>query len=209
MTKIEELRKQKNISMAQAAKELGFPYTTYVNYEKGEREPKSEALIKIAQYFGVTTDYILGRNNIPSRTITEDFITFPVLYDVAAGFDKMALAIDEWEGETIDIPRSYIHGEKEDYAVIRVKGDSMYPDYKDGDRVLLKKQPTLDYSGQVGVLVYEDCATLKRVDFVNGEDWLLMRPINPNFPPQRLDGSELEHCRIVGVPKVLVRKIKD
>ena len=209
MTKIEELRKQKNISMAQAAKELGFPYTTYVNYEKGEREPKSEALIKLAQYFGVTTDYILGRNNIPSPTITEDFITFPVLYDVAAGFDKMALAIDEWEGETIDIPRSYIHGKKEDYAVIRVKGDSMYPDYKDGDRVLLKKQPTLDYSGQVGVLVYEDCATLKRVDFVNGEDWLLMRPINPNFPPQRLEGSELEHCRIVGVPKVLVRKIKD
>lgn len=209
MTKIEELRKQKNISMAQAAKELGFPYTTYVNYEKGEREPKSEALIKLAQYFGVTTDYILGRNNIPSPTITEDFITFPVLYDVAAGFDKMALAIDEWEGETIDIPRSYIHGKKEDYAVIRVKGDSMYPDYKDGDRVLLKKQPTLDYSGQVGVLVYEDSATIKRVDFVTGEDWLIMRPINPNFPPQRLEGSELEHCRIVGVPKVLVRKIKD
>ena len=209
MTKIEELRKQKNISMAQAAKELGFPYTTYVNYEKGEREPKSEALIKLAQYFGVTTDYILGRNNIPSPTITEDFITFPVLYDVAAGFDKMALAIDEWEGETIDIPLSYIHGKKDDYAVIRVKGDSMYPDYKDGDRVLLKKQPTLDYSGQVGVLVYDDCATIKRVDFVSGEDWLIMRPINPNFPPQRLEGSELEHCRIVGVPKVLVRKIKD
>ncbi|MBQ6381376.1 MAG: helix-turn-helix domain-containing protein [Clostridia bacterium] len=209
MTKIKELREQKNISMAQAAKELGFPYTTYVNYEKGEREPRSEALIKIAQYFGVSTDYILGRESAPAPTITEDYVTFPVLYDVAAGFDKMAMAIDEWEGETIDIPRSYIHGEKEDYAVIRVKGDSMYPDYKDGDRVLLKKQPTLDYSGQVGVLVYEDCATLKRVDFVKGEDWLLMRPINPNFPPQRIEGAALDQCRIVGVPKVLVRTIKD
>ncbi len=209
MNRIKQLRENKGISMAQAAKELHLPYTTYVNYEKGEREPKSEALIKLAQYFGVTTDYILGRNNIPTPRITEDYVTFPVLYDVAAGFDKMALAIDEWEGETIDIPLSYIHGKKEDYAVIRVKGDSMYPDYKDGDRVLLKKQPTLDYSGQVGVLVYDDCATIKRVDFVSGEDWLIMRPINPNFPPQRLEGSELEHCRIVGVPKVLVRKIKD
>lgn len=209
MNRIKQLRENKGISMAQAAKELHLPYTTYVNYEKGEREPKSEALIKLAQYFGVTTDYILGRNNIPTPRITEDYVTFPVLYDVAAGFDKMALAIDEWEGETIDIPLSYIHGKKEDYAVIRVKGDSMYPDYKDGDRVLLKKQPTLDYSGQVGVLVYDDCATIKRVDFVSGEDWLIMRPINPNFPPQRLEGSELEHCRIVGVPKLLVRKIKD
>ena len=70
MTKIKELREQKNISMAQAAKELGFPYTTYVNYEKGEREPRSEALIKIAQYFGVSTDYILGRESAPAPTIT-------------------------------------------------------------------------------------------------------------------------------------------
>lgn len=205
-------RKRCNLTLEEVGNYLGVGRATVQKYESGLiSNVPYENIIKMAELFKIEPAVLMGWQNdsIPSPSITEDYVTFPVLYDVAAGFDKMAQSIDEWEGETIDIPLSYIHGKKDDYAVIRVKGDSMYPDYKDGDRVLLKKQPTLDYSGQVGVLVYDDCATIKRVDFVSGEDWLIMRPINPNFPPQRLEGSELEHCRIVGVPKVLVRKIKD
>ena len=63
MTKLYELRNSKNLSMMQVAKELQLPYTTYVNYEKGAREPSSEVLIKIANYFGVSVDYLIGRSN--------------------------------------------------------------------------------------------------------------------------------------------------
>lgn len=49
--------------MAQVSKELNIPYTTYVNYEKGKREPNSEMLIKIANYFNVTVDYLIGRTD--------------------------------------------------------------------------------------------------------------------------------------------------
>ena len=42
---------------------LNMPYTTYVNYEKGLREPTSEVLIQIADFFDVTIDYLLGRSN--------------------------------------------------------------------------------------------------------------------------------------------------
>jgi transcriptional regulator with XRE-family HTH domain len=55
------LRKAKGISMRQCANELGIPYTTYVSYEKNERDPKSEQLIELADYFNVSIDYLLGR----------------------------------------------------------------------------------------------------------------------------------------------------
>ena len=62
MNRIEVLRKNMNISMAQTAKELNIPYTTYVNYEKGTREPNSEMMIKLADFFNVSIDYLLNRD---------------------------------------------------------------------------------------------------------------------------------------------------
>lgn len=65
------------MTMRQVAEKLEIPYTTYVNYEKGLREPNSEMLIKIANFYGVTIDYLLGNVNDPSfyvdntRTLAE------------------------------------------------------------------------------------------------------------------------------------------
>ena len=62
MNKMRELREAKGISMREAATKLAMPYTTYVNYEKGFREPNSETLIAIAQFYDVTIDYLLGND---------------------------------------------------------------------------------------------------------------------------------------------------
>lgn len=42
-----------------------------------------------------------------------------------------------------------------------------------------------------------------------GEDWLRMVPINPSHPIKKIDGVELEHCRILGIPKLLIRDIEE
>lgn len=63
MLRIKQLRERKGLNMKEAAKVLGMPYTTYVNYEKGLREPTSEVLIDIADYFETTVDYLVGRTD--------------------------------------------------------------------------------------------------------------------------------------------------
>ncbi len=60
MFRIKELRMKKNISMRQASIELGIPYTTYISYEKGEREPNSEMLKKLSAYFECSIDYLVN-----------------------------------------------------------------------------------------------------------------------------------------------------
>ena len=59
MNRISELRTALGISMKEAAARLDMPYTTYVNYEKGTREPNSETLIKLSRFFGTSIDYLL------------------------------------------------------------------------------------------------------------------------------------------------------
>lgn len=75
MLRIRELREIKGISMKEAAKLLDLPYTTYVNYEKGLREPTSELLIQIADFFDVSIDYLLGRSSdsVPISTESASF----------------------------------------------------------------------------------------------------------------------------------------
>ena len=65
MNRIRDLRLERNMTMREVAQKLKIPYTTYVNYEKGLREPNSEMLIKIANFHGVTIDYLLGNVNDP------------------------------------------------------------------------------------------------------------------------------------------------
>ena len=85
----------------------------------------------------------------------------------------------------------------------------MYPDYQDGDHVLIRRQTTMDRSGQVGVVRYGDeMATLKRIEFVYGEDWMIMRPINPQFPPVTIRDADLEQCTVFGVAKMVIRELR-
>lgn len=63
MIKLKELRIEKNKNMRQTAITLDIPYITYVSYEKGEREPNSEALIKFADYYNCSVDYLIGRTD--------------------------------------------------------------------------------------------------------------------------------------------------
>ena len=72
----------------------------------------------------------------------------------------------------------------------------------------LKATVCIHNSGDVGAVIYDDeISTLKKVEFVKGEDWLRLVPINPNVPPILIEGEDLEHCRVMGVPKLLIREM--
>ena len=61
--RLTDLRNEKNLSQAAVAKELGIGARTYQYYEYGEREPHLSTLIRIADFYGVTLDYLAGRSD--------------------------------------------------------------------------------------------------------------------------------------------------
>lgn len=58
-----QLRKGKALSQTDAAKEFGVVVRAYQRYEYGEREPQLSTLVKIADFYGVTLDYLAGRTD--------------------------------------------------------------------------------------------------------------------------------------------------
>ena len=63
--RLKELRKKKGISQLRLATDLNTTQNTIRRYETGEREPGIEELLKIADYFNVSVDYLLGRTDDP------------------------------------------------------------------------------------------------------------------------------------------------
>ena len=213
--RIKKTREDLKLTQEYVAKKVGVAIQTIYKYENEiVTNIPLDKLEKIAKALRTTPAYLMGweekksaYDNYPSPTITEDYATFPVIGEVAAGYDR--IAIEDWDGDTIDIPLSYLKGRKQsDFFVLRVIGNSMYPLYRENDKVLVLKQTTLNHSGDIGVLLYDDdVATLKKVEYENGEDWLRMVPINPEYEPKMIEGEALEHCRVIGIPKLLIREI--
>ena len=65
MNKIKELRSEKGITQTELASYLKISARAVGYYENGEREPDYDTLLKIAEYFDVSIDYLLGRVTNP------------------------------------------------------------------------------------------------------------------------------------------------
>ena len=71
-------------------------------------------------------DVPMNKSKLVEPEIATDIVTFPVVGSIAAGYDE--IAVEDWSGETIDIPASYLRGhKKEEFFVLSVHGDSMCP----------------------------------------------------------------------------------
>ena len=60
------LRKEKGASQADVAEYIGLTVAAYQNYENGRREAGYDTISKLADFYGVTTDYLLGREPAPN-----------------------------------------------------------------------------------------------------------------------------------------------
>ena len=59
--RLKELRESKRLTQKEVAEIIGYSEISYARYEKGEREPDISTLCKLAEYFNVTVDYLIGR----------------------------------------------------------------------------------------------------------------------------------------------------
>lgn len=204
---LKKLRKERGLTQKELADALGIAKSTISMYENNNREPDFETEELIADFFNVDMNTLRGKQtNLKAPTLSDDVISFPVIGNIAAGYDE--IAVEDWSGETVDVPVSYLRGRnKSEFFVLKVKGDSMYPLYHEGDKVLILKQSTLNRSGDIGAVMYEgECATLKKIEYVKGEDWMRLIPLNPNYIPKTIEGVDLENCRVLGIPFLLIRE---
>ena len=194
--KIKKLRKDKKVTQEELAKAINVERSSVGKYETGTT-PSMDILLKIANYFEISLDYLLG--NKASQSYNEFAIPgaipyktkkLPFLGSIACG--KPIFAEEDFNGY-IDA----IEGIQADFC-LQAKGDSMInARILDGDIVFIKKQETV-YNGEIAVVIIEDEATLKRVYYYPDKNTLILKPENSNYEDMIYTGEELNSITILG-----------
>lgn len=185
---------------------------------RGEEPSPSLSIYRnAAKAIGVKTDVLIRmvdgnirlEPGLPSVKPASDVVSFRVHADIATGYNQPPVPPSDWEGVSLEIPRSALCGRSEEnYFVIRITGDSMYPHYQNGDYVLVLRQPVLDYNGQVAVLLCGKEGTIKKVEYQTEQEEIHLLPLNPEYQPHIIRGAALEQCRIIGIPQQLIRNYR-
>lgn len=100
--KLLSLRKAKKVSQAEVAEYIGLTVAAYQNYENGRREAGYEIISKLADFYGVTTDYLLGRPDAkPPADPVEEFTDRVQMQEQEQIILKKWLALDEKQRQAV------------------------------------------------------------------------------------------------------------
>lgn len=183
MNRIKELRKSKKLTMSELGELVGgLAQSTISLYESGKRQPDQATLIKIADFFGVTVDYLLGREpseddkriqSIGGFTVPDKYL-IPVVGQVVAG--KPVESPENIEGYV------YIeHKNAQDYFALRVSGDSMInAGIVPGALLIVHKQNTAN-NGDIIVASVDGESTVKR--YKENASAVFLMPENSAYNP--------------------------
>lgn len=180
---------QFNTSPNAIAALLGLSTAVCTKWKKTGSIPSGDTLIKIADYFNCSIDYLVSRSDNPEINKAPVIIQEPVniikipfiMSKVSAG--RGAYISDE-PPEEFEIDANIYP--KAD-MVITIKGDSMTPQYSDGNRILVHKQPYLE-NGQIGIFRLNGESYIKKYHV--DSDKITLVSLNPKYPPININEGD-------------------
>lgn len=194
----DSLLKAHNISVYQLSKATGISASTFSDWKSGRSTPKADKLARIADFFGISLDELLGtengqRNAEASYRSQRAKKMIPVIGVIRAG---TPIVTDETllGKEFADVD------DAEEYFFLQVCGDSMKNcGIVEGTYVLFHKQQYAENGDIVACLVDGESATVKRFEKKNHR--IILSPENDDYEPIILlpDDFEMGRARILGV----------
>ena len=204
-----KLCNQKGVAPTVVCQSVGLSNAIFSQWEDTS-VPRKATLKKIADYFDVSVDYLLGTEPKTPEPDTKSNVVFlekqnvymiPIFENVSAGLGSIA------NGEVSDYMPLYIANpyEAKETLCIKVIGDSMYPKIEDGDIIQVHKQNSVD-SGSIAVILLDgDEGLVKKI--IYGKDWVELLSFNPMYKPLRFVGPEILRLKIVGLVKKIIKNV--
>ena len=179
--RIRELREARDIKQKELVAYCGVSGSLFSQYENNKVIPPDDIKLKIAEFFNVSVDYLLGRTDIDEEAVMDkEIVRLPIIGTIRAG--EPILAVQNIEGYQIIERRHLTPGYE--YFFLKVVGDSMNIIAPEGSLVLVRKQDTVSNGDIAVVLINNQDATIKK--FYKQKDCVTLIPMstNPTHQPQ-------------------------
>lgn len=178
------------------AKDLNLPYTTVTSWYNGEFYPRIDKIQLLANYFSIQKSDLVEDHSKKKNIVN-------VYSSVHAGILSEMI---ENIVDTEEISEKLASSDKT-YFGIKVKGDSMLPDYHEGDTLIIERTPSCESGSDCIVAINGHEAFLKRV-YINSNG-ITLQALNPKYEPLIYSNDEIKQLpvTIIGIVKELRRKI--
>lgn len=198
---INRLMTEANVSNVQLGKELDISAEAIRSWRNGTKIPTVDKLAKLASYFSVSLDELMGK---PLHT-EQASISLPIVGVIAAGpFD--ILNEDAWDDSKTVQARLLAGRPAKECVLLQVDGDSMAPLLMAGDVLVVHRQ---SYAVNGNIIVAYDPVlngyTVKR--YQQTGDSVTLVPCNPEYQPMRYNNPNEQQLNLYGVCVGLERKL--
>lgn len=207
LNRIIDLMKLKNCDNQMLASALGLNRQVVTDWKAERSKSYMKYLPQIADYFGVTVDYLLGKtDNKESKSTRRPGVRIPVYGNVAAGVPILAIENydsddpDDWEEITEKMAST---GE---YFALRIHGDSMEPKISNGDIVIVRVQQTIESGETAIVRINGDEATCKKVK--RTPEGMMLISTNPVYEPMFFTPKQVQELPVEIIGKVVELRAK-
>ena len=198
---LNELKDEQELSISELARRVGMAKSAVSRYFNKTRQFPLNRAHDFATALNTTTEYILGIDNVKSKSKKTKGVTIPVLGEVAAGIPIEAIEdIIDYE----EISKDMAH--TGDFFGLRIKGDSMSPRISEGDVVIVRQQNDAESGDIVIVLVNGESATCKRL--MKYKDGISLISFNPMYNPMTFSNDEIESKPVKIIGKVVENRQK-
>lgn len=187
--RIKKRRESIGLSVDELAGKLGKDRATVYRYESDAIKNMPITILEpLALALQTTPAYFILQETEGVYQVKEakKTIQVPVLGSIPAGVPVEAVQdVIEW----IEIPESWERGGRQHFGLL-VKGVSMFPDYMDGDIVIVRQQATCDNGDDCVIIINDHEATLKRVHLL--EDGIELEAVNRMYGRKKYDIGEVK-----------------
>ena len=185
MNRIKDLRVKNGYTQDMLGNFLGVQKAAICKYENGRASLPQEMLVRLADLFSVSTDYLLGRDTSPTSSFGFNMATVPVVGRVHAGLPILA---EENVEDHIAVPSADI--QNGEFFFMEVEGDCMTDAHiVEGALVLVRLQPRVE-NGQIAVVRINDEVVLRHVKWVRNQ--LILYPANSNYDPMVIASGDVQ-----------------
>lgn len=200
--RLRQIREERGMTQEEMARLLGYKSRSSVNkLETGEREISQSMVLDFAKSLGVSPAYLMGWEG-KNQEITESYL-IPVYSSVSAGYPLLT------NDEVIDYEEIPEHWQMQgEFFGLKISGDSMIPDFKDGDILIVKKQNNITNGDLAIVMVNGEEATFKKVQ--RTEEGIFLIPLNTSiYSPKFFTNEDIERLpvTIIGTAIEVRRKL--
>lgn len=195
-----------NIKPIELSEKTGIDKSKISSYMSGRYKAKQDGIYLLAKALNVSEAWLMGLD-VPMQRITTNIqpldkktkssaIVF--IYGTIPAGVPMECIEDIIDTEEIDA--DMLKGGKQ-YFGLKIKGDSMYPEYLDNDTIILEKVDDCESGDDCVVMVNGNDGTFKRV-FKN-ENGIILQPLNNNYQPMIYTNEQIENLPVRVIGKVI------